>query len=274
MITRVARFSLLIAALFLSANARATPPEVVPLPNAHSHNDYLHKRPLLDALDHGFTSVEADIAPVNGDLLVGHEPSALKPERTLEALYLAPLAERVQKNNGQVYPDNKRFFLLLDFKGDPHDTYRLLQPLLDKYSHMLTVVQNGKLRQGAVTVVLTGNRPKLDDDDAAPRYTGLDGRLSDLDSKTPACLMPMISDAWSATFHWQGVGPNTASDRAKLRDAVKRAHAAGRVIRFWATPENEDVWREMRAAGVDLINTDQLDRLAAFLQAPEASQQP
>ncbi|HEY3789313.1 MAG TPA: hypothetical protein VGL71_10685, partial [Urbifossiella sp.] len=32
-----------------------------PLRHAHAHNDYEHKRPLLDALEQGFCSVEADI---------------------------------------------------------------------------------------------------------------------------------------------------------------------------------------------------------------------
>ena len=32
-----------------------------PLGQAHAHNDYYHKRPLLDALSHGFCSVEADV---------------------------------------------------------------------------------------------------------------------------------------------------------------------------------------------------------------------
>ena len=29
--------------------------------HAHAHNDYEHARPLLDALDHGFCGVEADV---------------------------------------------------------------------------------------------------------------------------------------------------------------------------------------------------------------------
>src|SRR5207237_4622701 len=41
----------------------------VPLIHAHAHNDYEHTRPLLDALDHGFCSVEADIHLVDGKLL-------------------------------------------------------------------------------------------------------------------------------------------------------------------------------------------------------------
>ena len=60
----------------------------VPLPQAHAHNDYHHPRPLLDALDHGFCGVEADIFLVDGELLVGHDRTELKPERTLESLYL------------------------------------------------------------------------------------------------------------------------------------------------------------------------------------------
>ena len=78
----------LVAALACGA-AKAAPPGVSPLPNAHAHNDYEHNRPLFDALDHGFTSVEADVFLVDGKLLVGHDREALKPERTLDSLYLA-----------------------------------------------------------------------------------------------------------------------------------------------------------------------------------------
>src|SRR3990172_9175630 len=84
---------------------------VEPLPNAHAHNDYWHERPLFDALDHGFTSVEADVFLRDGNLLVGHELAELKPESTLESLYLDPLARRVRENGGRVYPNGDRFFL-------------------------------------------------------------------------------------------------------------------------------------------------------------------
>jgi len=65
--------------------------DATPLARAHAHNDYLHPRPLLDALDHGFTSVEADVWIVNGALLVAHDQRDVMPERTLRALYLEPL---------------------------------------------------------------------------------------------------------------------------------------------------------------------------------------
>src|SRR5882672_4968668 len=87
-------------ALILGA---AEPKLPTPLPQAHAHNDYEHTRPLFDALDRGFCSVEADVWLVNGQLLVAHDLKDAKPERTLQALYLDPLRERVMRNGGKVF---------------------------------------------------------------------------------------------------------------------------------------------------------------------------
>src|SRR5689334_20191104 len=67
-----------------------------PLWRAHAHNDYEHPRPLFDALDHRFGSVEADIFLVGDQLLIGHTVDDLDPSRTLESLYLDPLARIVK----------------------------------------------------------------------------------------------------------------------------------------------------------------------------------
>jgi hypothetical protein len=50
------------------------------------------------------------------------------------------------------------------------------------------------------------------------------------------------------------------------------AHENGQLIRFWATPdipgkEREAFWTELLEAGVDLVNTDDLSGLRAFLLA-------
>jgi glycerophosphoryl diester phosphodiesterase len=239
---------------------------VEPLENAHAHNDYWHDRPLRDALDHGFTSVEADIFLVDGKLLVGHDEKELKPQRTLESLYLEPLSKRLGTNGGRVYRDGRRFILLVDIKSSAEETYKRLQEALSKHDKMLTAWDGKQVRQGAVTVVISGNRPKLDIA-AEHHFAGVDGRLSDLASNVPAHIMPMISDNWTSHFAWDGEGRIPESERAKLREIVSKAHSAGRLVRFWATPENETIWLELRAAGVDLIGTDSLDRLATFLRS-------
>jgi hypothetical protein len=257
------------AALAMSGNSATggEAPTVTPLAQAHAHNDYLHARPLLDALDHGFTSVEADIFLVDGKLLVAHTKSDLDPSRTLQSLYLDPLRARVRENQGSVYAGGGAFQLLIDIKSDADSTYAVLHPVLAAYEDILSVIRGDKFEQKAVNVVISGNRPTEAMMIQSIRYAGVDGRLSDLDSKMPASFLPLISDNWVLHFKWNGKGPMSDADRKKLHDAVTKAHAHGRRIRFWATPEKIDFWRELRASGVDMINTDDLAGLEKFLRA-------
>lgn len=238
---------------------------VVPLPQAHAHNDYHHDRPLLDALAHGYCSVEADVFLVDNALLVGHEPAELTPERTLQALYLDALRERVNSNGGRVYRDGPTLLLLIDVKSEGRETYKALHKVLGQYAEMLTSVTDGEVRLGAVTAVISGNRANERIAADSPRYAGVDGRLSDLDSKVPSHLMPLISDDWQMHFRWRGQGPMPGDEREKLRSIVRRAHEAGRRVRLWDTPEDPAVWEELLRAGVDLINTDDLDGLKRYL---------
>jgi len=237
----------------------------IPLPQAHAHNDYRHDRPLLDALDHGFCSVEADIFLVDGKLLVGHDRHELRPERTLAKLYLDPLRDRVRRNGGRVYRDGPLFTLLIDLKSDGQTTYVALSRLLAKYDDVFCSVRDGKVRRRAVMAVISGDRPQEMIAAENPRFAGIDGRLTDLDTDKPAHLMPLISDRWGSHFRWFGSGEMPQEERRKLHDAVANAHESGRRIRFCATPERESVWKELRAAGVDLINTDDLTGLQRFL---------
>lgn len=249
------------AILFLLFVATAIGQE--PLPKAHAHNDYKHKRPLLDALAYGFCGVEADIYLVDGKLLVAHDRKDLKPERTLQALYLDPLRERAKTNKGHIYPKAVPFTLLIDIKSDGETTYRALSKILAAFSDLVSDQNNER----AVTVVISGNRAKKLISADNPRYAGIDGRLADLDSNLGKKLLPLISDRWGSHFDWKGEGDMPAPEREKLHAIVKTAHAAGRRVRFWATPEKKSVWRELNAAGVDLINTDDLAGLSAFLRA-------
>jgi glycerophosphoryl diester phosphodiesterase len=248
-------------------------PAVLPLSQAHAHNDYEHRRPLQDALDRGFNSVEADVWLVDGELLVAHDLDDVVPGRTLESLYLAPLAQRIRANHGEVYARGKETFqLLIDIKSDGPATYAAIDKALRKYPQILTVFADGRTFEGAVTPVISGNRP-LDVLKAQQvRYAGYDGRLSDLESGMPGSLMPLVSDNWTKNFTWTGVGEFPAAEKAKLRDIVVKAHRAGYTVRFWATPDvpgaaREALWTELVAAGVDHVNTDDLHGLEDFLRS-------
>lgn len=263
--------SLLAPAAILAALRADDPPagKVTPLRRAHAHNDYEHARPLLDALDRGFCSVEADIHLIDGQLLVAHDRKDAKPGRTLQALYLDPLRERVKANGGRVYRDGPVVYLLIDVKTAAEETYAALDKVLTNYADILSATRDGKFEPKAVTAVLSGNRAKETVAKQAVRYVGIDGRPEDLDSDAPADLIPWISANWLLTFRWLGEGQMPDETRARLKEYVGKAHKKGRLVRFWATPEREAVWKELLAADVDLLNTDKLDDLRKFLLAAE-----
>ncbi len=244
--------------------------EPTPLRRGHSHNDYEHKRPLLDALDEGFCSIEADIYLVDGKLLVAHDLKDVKQERTLEALYLEPLAERARRNGGRVYPGGPSVTLLVDVKSEADTTYKALDLVLGKYPKLLTRFTRQRVETNAVTIVVSGNRAREAMAKQAERFAALDGRLSDLDREALPSLIPLISDNWKGHFTWQGTGKLTAEEEAKLKNLVDRAHRRGCRIRFWGTPDQPDAWSMLLRAGVDLINTDNLPGLRKLLMESKA----
>lgn len=247
--------------------SNAPPARVVPLARAHAHNDYEHPRPLLDALDHGFASVEADIHLREGQLLVGHDPEDLRPGRTLEALYLKPLRARARAGRGAVHPGLSEFTLLIDLKTPAVPTYTALRPLLESYADVLTRFTPDRSTPGAVTVILSGDRPIEQVRSETIRFCAIDGRLPDLDQNPPVSLMPLISHSWRPTFSWFTDGQLPAADLQRLHEVVRRTHAQGRRLRFWGTQDQPQVWKALHTAGVDLINTDRLADLAGYLRS-------
>ena len=232
------------------------------LTNAFAHNDYEHSRPLLDALDAGFCGIEADIHLVDGQLLVGHDAKSLRPDRTLAALYLDPLRERVRANRGRVYANGPEVLLLIDIKTEAEATYDALRSLLRKYEPMLTVFTSNTIRTNAITIILSGNRPVQTISNEITRLVAIDGRLPDLESKPPVSLVPLVSDNWSKLFEWKGVGAITETERLRLQQMVARAHEQGRKLRLWAAPDTPTSWRLQQQMGLDWINTDNLTGLA------------
>ncbi len=250
----------LLSLFFLACLPAAASPPVL-LPRAHSHNDYLRARPLQLALDLGFRSVEADVCLVGGELRVGHSPGKTRKGRTLESLYLAPLAARVRAGGGKVYPGSAMsLILLVDIKGDGPRVLAALEPLLERYKAVLTRFGPGGRKEGAVTVLLSGNAPAA----GPPR----EERLWALDSPSmtvSSAAAPLFSADWRKFFRWTGKGIFPPAERKGLAELVGRVHRKGRMVRFWGTPDEPALWGELLDAGVDLIGTDDPPRLRSWL---------
>jgi hypothetical protein len=237
---------------------------------AHSHNDYEQNRPLFDALNCNFKSIEADVYSIGDSLFVAHDFDQIKPGRTLRNLYLEPLRKRIEQNNGSVYGNDEELILFIDIKDDALRTYQLLDKILKTYAKNVTVFENGETKTGNIRIVVSGNRPIDFMKSQKTRYAGFDGRLENLDSGISPELMPMVSDNWTKYFSWNGNGEMPKEERSKLHDLSTKAKTAGYILRFWGTPnetpeQRNAVWNELLNAGVGLIGADHLKELQQFL---------
>ncbi|MGN0065915.1 MAG: glycerophosphodiester phosphodiesterase family protein [Nocardioides sp.] len=260
--TRLAAFREPLPTPYPDPDAGARPP----LPRAHAHNDYEHTRPLLDALDAGFTSVEADIFLRDGELYVAHEATQIRPERTLEALYLAPLEAQVE--NGTVRGRGLPFQLLVDIKDDGLATYQALETALAAHPGLFS--QYAPTRTTApVDVVVSGSSPLAHMQAQQTRWIGYDGSPAQSGTLAPD-LMPLVSQSWALSGMWSGSLPMTAAEQQRVVDLVTRAHQGGHRIRFWLTNDwsvrqRNAIWTALHDLGYDHLNADDLDGLATFM---------
>ena len=237
-----------------------------PVKMAHSHNDYLNDKPLLSALENSFKSIEVDVFLLRSELYVGHNWLQLRKNKTIEKLYLDHLWQKYNENSGSIYKNNIPLYLLVDFKTSSNKTYLALLTKLEKYKPMLTRVVSDSLFQGAVTIIISGDKPDVDEfKKETDRITFLDGRFSDIGMNISNDIMPLISMSWLDYFQWDGIGKLPKNQRAVLDKIIKAVHLEDKHLRFWATPDNKNSWITLEQAGVDLINTDKISEFSNYI---------
>jgi hypothetical protein len=240
----------------------------IPLPNAYAHNDYWHKHPLFDALDNGFTKVEADVYLRDDQLIVAHILPILSRKRTLENLYLEPIRQCINNGDKRITGGSYPLLLMIDIKSAGESTYEKLEQVLEKYRPILSSYQNGVYTQRYVTVVLTGHKPLAMLKAQQSRVAFMDEDLLRVRQDTiNHHIYQTASCKYSRLLKWRGKGEVPADEQTRLCAYVAQAHKRGEKVRLWASPENAVVWKELLNCGVDLINTDKLPQLRSFLLA-------
>ena len=241
---------------FLSGHSQS-----LPHANAHAHNDYEHDRPLFDALENGFTSIEADVHLKGGQLLVAHNVAGPKA-KTLQALYLDPLDSISRHNQGHIYRHYEGpVILLIDIKTEAEPTYRALLDVLSGYPDLIHTPS----RPGAIQIVISGNRPIDLIRGESTHSTAIDGRPQDLGTGFSVSEMPLISENYTKVSKWKGDGSPPPEEVKKLTDLAQRVHAENKRLRLWQIPDHKNAWDVLLKAGIDIINTDKLKELNVFL---------
>ena len=253
--------------LFVSCSRKTATQEVslpelsFPIANAHAHNDYNHDRPLFEALENGFMSIEVDVHSYNGKAVVAHDPDDLGSKPTIDELYFAPLDLLIKQNGGNVYPDVKeQLMLMIDLKEDKDELLKILEDVFVEYDHLIQSSLDPREQWKPIKVVISGDPPlkKILYDPTG--YFYMDGRVHHLDERISDYVMPRISMSYRDNFSWRPDGDLPQEELDKLRDIIKRVHARGKKFRLWGHPETEAFWDLLRREGVDWINVDNLTR--------------
>ncbi len=246
----------------------ALPPQASPLAQTHAHNDYLHDRPLFDALAQGFQSIEVDVHLIGQELYVSHDrPLFLDEKRSLKTLYLEPLKKLADRFGGRIYPESHEpLLLMIDIKTEAQSTYVALKKQLASYADFISSYENGVRNEKAVRVFLSGNRPVEEMANESFRLMDLDGRLEDLGKGYPSDLMPIVSENFIHVFGLPFPGASISEGQWRLFKRLSGlVHSEGKKMRLWASPEQERIWAKLLENGADFINTDELGRLRFFL---------
>lgn len=223
-----------------------------------AHNDYVQKKPLLLAYDKQVGFIEADVFLIQGKLLVAHTRIEVDPNKTLESMYLKPLALLVEKNNGYAYPDtSKTLTLMIDLKTNGELT---LDALVEALNHYPTLTHSKTLQ-----VAISGDMPKPDKWINYPSFIKFDGRPGVTYSAEQLARVRLISNSFSEYSRWNGKGEFKTEEQYKLTQVIDAAHALGKPMRFWAIPDNPMGWKKLISMKVDILNTDHVEELTLFL---------
>lgn len=246
-------FGLLVAFLVLNARAQQATRSLV-----HSHNDYERSEPFHNAYKRHVASIEADIFAKEGRLHVAHTHEEIDLKRTLESLYFDPLQEKIEKNGGQVYEDASRsLILLIDLKSGGDETMDELVLHMAKYPLLV--------RSSSLKIVISGDVPDTSRWSQYPSYMFFDGRPQIQYNEKSLKRILMISDSFGCYVKTTSKG-ETVPDTRKIVSVVEQAQRNGKLFRFWGTPDTKEMWANLLSWHVDLISTDNVDGLTAFLK--------
>ena len=230
--------------------------------NAHSHNDYLNEKPFQLAFENGFGSIEADVFPVNGSLLVAHHKKDTQSQRSLKNLYIDPLLRSFDALG------KRKLSLLVDIKED----YELSLALLAKELEPLKKYLSTPDQPNFISIVVSGARPSPAQYKNYPGYIFFDDDLKLPHNANEWSRVALVSLPFNKISGWDGKNDLKRKDRKVLAHIIDSVHTAGKPVRFWAAPDTETSWKWQMKLGTDLIGTDQINDLANFLRKKKIEQ--
>jgi len=247
------------------------------LPIGHSHNDYLQKRPLYQAIELGYGSIEIDICLTHTtkELKVAHIPWFLSGKKNIEELYFAPLAKMIdEKDSLFKYTIDNPLHLLIDFKKNADSTYKYLQRVFVKYNKYITQYKNGEIIYKAPLVInITGNKPWNAIMKDSITYAKIDGGFR-LNKTAPYGLnnfdtsyvkyIGRVASNYKQLLKFKKKFENEETFFWVLKENIKTYNDAGITTRYYEVPNNKKSWEFIIKCGISWVNVDKLVDFSNF----------
>lgn len=252
--------------LLLLLSAALCHAQVQPIQHGHSHNDYKQNRPLFEALDNGFTSIEIDVFLHNNQLIVSHDCTGLDKKPSIEGLYLDSILARIDRNGGIMYKGySTPVIIMVELKTSAKEGYAKLKEVLAKYKDILAVYKKDAIvKPGPIHILITGHQPYESLLKEESSFATIDAGMDKMDDAKYDPVVTRYSDPWNCHFKWKGKGTMPQKEHDKLLALVAKAHKKGKDIRFFGIPDNANVWKVLLEAKVDWVNTDKLAKYSKF----------
>jgi len=234
--------------------------------NAHSHNDYSNDIPFWLAYYNHFGSIEADIFLVEKELFVAHDMPDIKPDRTLDMLYIQPIVKLVRHNEGKAWNDHTSSFqLMIELKTAVKPTLTLLVEKLRNYPDVF----DQHVNENGIRIVITGKQPAPSEFSNYPDFIYFDGNLNLKYNEQQLKRIPLYSADLKRFTSWNGEGDIIEKEKVRLKHLIDSVHSLNKKIRFWNAPDVVNAWKTFMDLGVDYINTDHINELSEFLNDRE-----
>jgi len=217
--------------------------------NGHAHNDYEHERPLFDALQYGFRSIEVDVHAWENQLIVAHDSTDFRKLPNIMDLYINPLDSLLKHDliGEQFLP----LILMVDLKTNKDASLKILNDLIRSRRDLFYSSQNNS---GPIQILISGDPPLEEFQKLENPYLFLDGRFNQTYPEAIQNQVSRISGRYLSLF-----GHVHGDDRTELiKEHLAQAHANHQKVRFWGTKDHPNTWQYLMDLNVDWIGTDDL----------------
>ena len=122
----------------------------------HSHNDYTHAKPLLQAYAYQAYQIEVDVFLIGDSLIVAHSKKDNNLSRTINTMYLDPIANLIKDEAKRGIKSKYDFRLMIDLKDSWENYHNENSDIPTSYISTMTFDDKGNLylatRQGLVKI--------------------------------------------------------------------------------------------------------------------------